>query len=246
MSIEATNKEDLCAEDSYVDKATDVINLSDIHRPYIPYDFYCNVMRESRSLKSYLGMIIFANSANFNLNADRDKKIALLKAWFDTFDKDSWLIQAYKHKIVANIDKFYIIISPVGFLDYIDVDESGYVTVNMFRENPLDGMNTYGMFNEMLETFDQIPILLRDTSLFKDIFSIPSEVINPDYELFYKRVKQIGKPSVTEEDFDDISVSIKAEKDTALSKAIATLLVSIILLILLTPMLAVLLGAYFI
>ena len=169
-----------------------MIDMSEIENPLIPYKLYCDVMPESHNMKMYLTMI--ANACGFSIwiNQDAEKKKQVIEKWLASFDEDSWISQAYASKILDNLYKFDIIASPVGFIDYIDVDESGYVTVNTLITDELKGMNNYGLFNTLLERNAIIPLLIRDKSLIEELLPAPiehSDIQCESYDIFAKRIK---------------------------------------------------------
>lgn len=187
--------------------------MNEIENPLIPYKLYCDVMPESHSMKMYLTMIANACGFSILINQDADKKKHVIEKWLASFDEDSWIAQAYANKILDNLYKFDIIASPVGFIDYIDVDESGYVTVNTLITDELKGMNNYGLFNTLLEKNAIIPLLIRDKSLIEELLPAPiehSDIQCEFYDIFAKRIKLMNA-NKNKSNFSTVNASEKID-----------------------------------
>lgn len=173
-----------------------IIDINDITDPLISYELYRNIMPEFHNLSSYITMISAAYGFNTMINIDPETKRSIIEKWISSFDENSWIAQAYAGKILSNLDKFNIIVSPVGFVDYIDVDEDGYVTVNTLLTDELRGANNYRLFDFLLEKDEIIPLLIHDRSLIDSSAMIPDEDHMPEndtYAIFSKRIQLINE-----------------------------------------------------
>lgn len=147
--------------------------FADIKRPYITYEFYCLLLREKKDYNGYIHMLTKAYDVNATLNSSDEIKRELLKTYLDTFDKNTWVAQAYKHKLVANLDKLWLIISPVGYIDYIDIDFEGNVNVISPLSEDTYEDNTMSRFNSMLgnEALTCIPLLIHNSEIYNSLMS---------------------------------------------------------------------------
>ena len=172
----------------------DAIDIDSITDPLVSYELYCSIMPEFRDLKSYVNMVSIAYLSKMIIEQSVETKISIIEKWIKSFDKNSWLVQAYADRILSNPDRFEIIISPIGFIDYIDVDENGDVTVNTLLNDELKGMNNYGLFNTLFEKGNNIPLLIRDKSLIKET-TFPDEKNTLGcklYDIFSMRIRRIN------------------------------------------------------
>lgn len=173
-----------------------IIDINDITDPLISYELYRKVMPEFHNLSSYITMISTAYSFDTVINIDPKTKRSIIEKWINSFDENSWIVQAYASKILSNLDKFRIIISPIGFIDYIDVDEDGYVTVNTLLTDELRGANNYRLFDFLLEKDTVIPLLIHDRSLICPSAITSDEDPMPEndtYTIFSKRIQLINE-----------------------------------------------------
>lgn len=140
------------------------LDLFAVKRPYVPYSWLL--------YQDYLGNLNFdlvlywalISAAQLQLIDDKkgvDGQKSLFEVFYDLYGSESEYAQAYCHLFTANAHRFRVVLSELGFVDYVVLLSNGDVEVHTLEK----GYNKIEQFKNMIEgSLDFIPVVVKNKS----------------------------------------------------------------------------------